>query len=455
MSDTPTSLDRRNFLKTAMLAGAAAGWLETPANAGVLSSKGKSVMGLKAPPLEKVRVGIVGLGMRGSGAVGRHLLLEGVEIVALCDIRPDKVAAAQKRLTAKGRAPAKEFGATPEDYKRMCELENIDLIYNCTPWYLHTPISVFAMRAGKHAVTEVPAATSLEECWDLVNTAEKTQKHCMMLENCCYGENELLALNLCRLGILGELLHGEAAYLHDLRSLKFDDKTGYQGMWRLQFSKKYNGNPYPTHGLGPVCQYMGINRGDRFDYLTSASTMQRGMTLYAQQKFGPTSPFATDTYRLGDMNTTLIRTVKGRTIMVQHDTTNPRPYSRINHIQGTKGVFADYPPRLALDGQSEEWIEGDALKPYFEKYRHPLWAKEGELAKKVGGHGGMDFVMDWRLMTCLRGGEALDQSVYDAAAWSSVFPLSCKSVANRSSSVDVPDFTRGVWEHTEPLPIIS
>ena len=366
MSDTPMSLDRRKFLKTAMMAGAAASLLETPAQAGLLSSNSKSVMGLKAPPLKKVRVAVVGLGMRGSGAVGRHLLQEGVEVVALCDIRPGKVASAQKQLSAKGRPAAKEFGAKEEDWKRMCELAEVDLVYNCTPWYLHTPISVFAMRAGKHAVSEVPAATSLEECWDLVNTAEKTQKHCMMLENCCYGENELLALNLCRLGILGELLHGEAAYLHDLRGLKFDETSGYQNMWRLQFSKKYNGNPYPTHGLGPVCQYMGINRGDRFDYLTSASSNERGLTLYAEKKFGPTSHYATDTYRLGDMNTTLIRTVKGRTIMVQHDTSNPRPYSRINHIQGTKGVFADYPPRLALEGNSEEWIEGDALKPYFE-----------------------------------------------------------------------------------------
>lgn len=455
MSEQDISVDRRKFLKTAALAGVAAPFLSTPLEAAV-SHPGKSVMGLRAPPIEKVRIGVVGLGMRGSDAVGRLLAVGGLEINALCDIRPEKVASAQETLAAKGCPPAKEFGAGLEDWKRMCESEDLDLVYNCTPWNLHTPISVFAMKAGKHAVTEVPAATSLEECWDLVHTAEKTRKHCMMLENCCYGETEMFALNLCRLGMLGELLHGEAAYLHDLRALKFDEKNGYQGMWRLHYSRKYNGNLYPTHGLGPVCQYLGINRGDRFDYLTSASTIQRGLTLYAEKKFGPASPYATDTYRLGDMNTTLIRTVKGRTIMVQHNTTSPRPYSRLNHIQGTKGCFADYPPRLALDdGKSETWMEGEKLREYLDEYRHPLWEKLGESARKAGGHGGMDFVMDWRLINCLRAGEPLDQSVYDAAAWSSVFPLSCQSVAHRSDSVGVPDFTRGVWEETPPLPIIS
>ncbi len=450
------SLDRRKFLKSTVLAGAAAtllGQLDSPA-AG-FGRKGKSVMGLRTAPMERVRIGIVGLGMRGSGAVARHLNLEGVDIVALCDIRPEKVADAQKRLADKGRPAAKEFGKTEDDWKRMCESEGLDLVYNCTPWNLHTPISVYAMNSGKHAATEVPAAMTMEECWDLVNTAERTQKHCMMLENCCYGENELLMLNMCRMGLFGELIHGECAYLHDLRELMFSQRDGYQNLWRLRFARKYNGNPYPTHGLGPISQYMGINRGDRFEFLSSMSSMQRGLTLYAEEKFGKESAMARDTYRLGDMSTTIIRTVKGRTIMVQHDTTNPRPYSRINTIMGTKGAFADYPPRLALEPKSHEWIEGDALKEYFQKYQHPLWAKVGEVAKKVGGHGGMDFIMDWRLIYCLRNGEPLDQSVYDAAAWSCVCPLSRQSVAGNGESVKVPDFTRGVWEKTAPLGIVS
>lgn len=277
----------------------------------------------------------------------------------------------------------------------------------------------------------------------------------MMLENCCYGETELLMLNMCRLGLLGELLHGEGAYLHDLRELKFSERDGYQDRWRLRFSQKYNGNPYPTHGLGPIAQYMGINRGDRFEFLSSMSSMQRGMTLYAEEKFGKDSPEARAKYRLGDVNTTMIRTSKGRTIMVQHDTTSPRPYSRINTIVGTKGTFADYPPRLALEPKAHEWIQDEPLKEYFKKYQHPLWAKVGEIAKQVGGHGGMDFIMDWRLIHCLRNGEPLDQSVYDAAAWSCIFPLSRQSVGNNGESVKVPDFTRGVWETTQPLGIVS
>ncbi len=444
---------RRSFLKAAALLGAAAGFSGARgARAEAPARRGKSVMGLKLPAMDKVRIGLVGLGARGGGAVGRLKTIEGVEIVALCDVRPGCVAAAQKALEAAGKPKAKEFGATPEDWRRLCDLPDVDLVYNCTPWDLHTPISVAAMKAGKHAATEVPAAVTEEECWELVDTAEQTQRHCMMLENCCYGENELTVLNMCRQGVLGELMHGEAAYIHDLRSLKMN---GYWEFWRLKHSIRRDGNLYPTHGLGPVAQYMGINRGDRFDCLTSISTRERGLTLWAESHYGADDWRRKTTYKCGDMNTTLIRTLKGRTIMVQHDTTSPRPYSRLNLISGTKGCFADYPARLALDPKAHEWIEGAALQEYYDKYRHPLWSKVGEEAKKVGGHGGMDFIMDWRLVYCLRNGEALDQDVYDAAAWSAIGPLSEKSAAQRGQSVDVPDFTRGAWEKTPPLGIVS
>jgi predicted dehydrogenase len=450
------SMDRRKFLKSTVLAGAAASLAGGgSSSAASLGRRARTVMDLRTDPMERVRIGFVGLGNRGGGAVGRYLSIEGVEIAALCDIRPDRVAAAQKRLADKGRPAAKEFGSTAEDWKRMCDMEGLDLVYNCTPWDLHAPISVYTMEAGKHAAVEVPAAITMDECWDMVNTAERTRKHCMMLENCCYGETELLMLNMCRLGLLGELVHGEGAYIHDLRVSKFRTVGGYQDLWRLRFSQKYNGNPYPTHGLGPIAQYMGINRGDRFQYLSSMSSLQRGMTVYAEEKFGPDSPEARTTYRMGDVSTTIIRTVKGRTIMVQHDTTSPRPYTRINTIVGTKGTFTDYPPRLALDPNSHNWIQDEALKEYYAKYRHPLWTKVGDIARKVGGHGGMDFIMDWRLVHCLRNGEPLDQSVYDAAAWSCIFPLSRQSVAGNGESVKVPDFTRGVWEKTPPLGIVS
>jgi predicted dehydrogenase len=443
--------DRRDFLKTVIGTGAALGVSSTGC-ATFRPDTGMSAAALTAPPLERVRVGLVGIGMRGGGAVNRLLKIEGVELVALCDIRENKVAAASEKVVAAGREKPAWFTKGDEDYKRLCDMD-LDLVYLCTPWRWHTPPAVYAMKAGKHAVTEVPAAVTLDECWELVDTCETTQKHCMMLENCCYGNNELMVLNMCRQGVFGELTHGEAAYIHDLRDLKFNE-NGYQGMWRLEHSKKRDGNLYPTHGLGPVAQYMNVNRGDRFDYLTSMSSAQRGLTAFARKKYGDDSAQAQERYALGDMNTTLIHTVNGKTVMVQHDTTSPRPYNRLNLISGTLGTFADYPARIALEPKAHQWDE-EKLKECREKYAHPLWKQVGELAKRVGGHGGMDFIMDYRLIHCLKKGLPLDMDVYDAATWSAVSGLSEISVANRSKSVDFPDFSRGKWKTMEPLGIVT
>jgi hypothetical protein len=286
-----------------------------------------------------------------------------------------------------------------------------------------------------------------------VDTAEKTQKHCIMLENCCYGASELMVLNMCRQGAFGELTHGEAAYIHDLRGLKFNE-NGYQGMWRLEHSVKRDGKLYPTHGLGPVAQYMNINRGDRFDYLVSMSSAQRGLSAFARKKYGKDHPRAKERYALGDMNTTLIHSVNGCTVMVQHDTTSPRPYSRLNMISGTLGTFGDYPARIAMEPKAHHW-DDEKLKECREKYAHPLWKQVGDLAKKVGGHGGMDFIMDYRLIHCLKKGLPLDMDAYDAAVWSAVSHLSEISVANRAKSVEFPDFTRGQWKTMEPLGIVT
>jgi hypothetical protein len=280
----------------------------------------------------------------------------------------------------------------------------------------------------------------------------------MMMENCCYGREELFCLNLCRLGLLGELLHGEGAYLHDLRGQMHDLPHG-TGSWRTWHYAKRNGNLYPTHGLGPVAQYMGINRGDRFDYLSSVSSPSLGRPAFAKSQFPPNHQWnKVANWNCGDICTTLIKTAIGRTIMVQWNETSPRPYSRINLIQGTRGTFAGYPSRLAIEGvtpSAEEWLEGGKLEEFIRKYEHPLWKKMGELAKKGGGHGGMDWLMAWRMVDCLHRGTPLDQDVYDAAAWSSVGPLSEKSIANRSQSVDVPDFTRERWKSIKPLGIIG
>ena len=457
--------NRRNFLKTAA-AGVAAlglteikglaqgldGFLETP----IPARQGESVMGLTCEPLKTVRIGLIGLGMRGMEGIDRLLSVEGAEITAVCDVVPERVARGKKKIREKGRKEPAGYSAGPDDWMKLCERDDVDLIYSCTPWALHTPNAVYAMNHGKHAAIEVPAALTLEECWELVDTAEKTRRHCMMLENCCYDFFELATLNMARQGVLGDIMHAECAYIHDLRWLKFDQTNGYWDMWRLQYSKYKNGNLYPTHGLGPVAQIMDINRGDRMEYLTSMSTNQVGLTLYAREKFGKESPEARQRYTLGDMNTTLVRTFGGKTIMIQHDTTSPRPYSRIHLLSGTKGIARKWPSqKIALEPNAHKWLKQEEFKEVMKEYEHPLAQQIGEKARKVGGHGGMDFIMDYRLIYCLRNGLPLDQDVYDAATWSCIVPLSETSVANRSNAVSVPDFTRSAWETAKPWEIVT
>ena len=461
---------RRNFIKIAAAGSAAMGLApisnafgsqnnngdQLPVSAEKIpASKGKTVMGLRCEPLKTVRIGIIGLGMRGSQAVRRLIQVEGTDIIAIADVVPKAVKDANKQITDAGLKSALEFTGE-EDWKKICERDDIDLIYQCTPWLMHTPVSVYAMKHGKHVACEVPSAVTMDECWDLVNTAEETQRHFMMLENCCYDFFELNTLNMARNGVFGDIHHAEGAYIHDLRWLKFMKEGGYYNLWRLDYSKKHTGDPYPTHGLGPVAQIMGINRGDRFDFLTSVSTNQFSMSLYAKEKFGTNSPEALATYKLGDMNTTVIRTLKGKTIMIQHDTSSPRPYSRIHLISGTKGMAAKYPlEQIALEPNAHEFLKKEDFDALMKKYEHPLATQMGEKAKKVGGHGGMDFIMDYRLIYCLRKGLPLDQDVYDAAAWCSVVPLSEQSALNRGNSVDVPDFTRGAWENAKPWPVVT
>jgi len=307
------------------------------------------------------------------------------------------------------------------------------------------------MESGKHAAVEVPAAYTVEDCWSLVETAEKTRLHCVMMENCCYGQRELMILNMVRQGLLGELLHAEGAYIHDLRSIKFSDEN--EGLWRLEHSLNRNGNLYPTHGIGPIAQCLDINRGDQFDFLVSMSSKARGLDLYAAQNLAPDDPRRHRRYALGDMNSSLIRTKLGRTILLQHDTTSPRPYSRINLVQGTRGTITGYPDRLYVEGRSPEH-EWETLESYRQEYEHPLWV---ELAEAAGGagHGGMDFLEDFRLIQSLRTGTPTDMDVYDAATWSAICELTESSVASRSKPVDFPDFTRGGWKRNRPLQIVS
>jgi len=376
--------------------------------------------------------------------------IEGVEIAALCDQYEDRVEKVQKKLEIAGIPRAKSYSGSKEAWKAVCENQDIDLIYITIPWAWHAPMAVYAMENGKHACSEVPAAITIDECWQLVETSEKTRKHCMMLENTCYDFFELLTLNMARAGFFGEIVHTEGAYIHTLLDSNFN-KNGYAEMWRLKENYR-NGNLYPTHGLGPVSQVMNINRGDQMEYLTAMSSNDFLMSATAKELAAKDSfftEFADKRYR-GNMNTTTIRTYKGRTIMLQHDVTSPRVYSRIHLISGTKGVAMKYPEPGKI-ATSHEWLDEIEMKKLEEKYTPEIVTKIGEMAKKVGGHGGMDFMMDWRTIDCLRNGLPLDQDVYDAALWSSIAPLSEKSVANRSNSVDVPDFTRGAWKTNAPV----
>jgi predicted dehydrogenase len=438
---------RREFLKL----GAVAGVGMSLGGPGLIESAAPYGPDFAAAPMDRVRIGFVGVGGMGSVHVENLLKIEGVELKAICDIVPEKVERAQAKVEAAGQPRPAGYSRGPRDFERMCAEMELDLVYNATPWEWHVPICVSAMKNGKHAATEVPAAYTLDGCWQLVETAEKTRKHCVMMENCNYGRAEMMVLNLVRRGLLGELLHAEGGYLHDLRDIKFS--TEGEGLWRRAHAMKRNGNLYPTHGLGPVAQCMDINRGDRFDYVVSMSSNTRGLALYAVERFPETDPRRRERFKLGDVNVSMIRTAKGRTIYVGHNCDNPRPYSRINTVQGTRGIFEGYPDRVYIEGRSpnHRWEPADAYYPEFE---HPLWRSE-RVKQMSAGHGGMDFLEDYRLIHCLRNGLPLDMNVYDAAALSVMCPLTEQSVANRSRPVDVPDFTKGAWKTAAPLGIVD
>jgi predicted dehydrogenase len=453
MKDDPIAQKRRDFLKTTAAAGvgaALAGF--KPLFGDQYQAPGESRTEFKVAPLPVVRIGFVGVGGMGSAHVQNLLNIEGVRIKAICDIVPAKVEQAQKWVVEAGQPQPTGYSKGDHDFERMCEIEDLDLVFTATPWEWHVPVCLSAMKSGKHAATEVPAAMSLDDCWALVETAEKTGKHCQMMENCCYDRIELMTLNLVRRGVLGEVLHAEAGYLHDLREVKFSSEG--EGLWRRAWSQKLNGNLYPTHGLGPVAQCLNINRGDAFDFIVSVSSPTRGLHEYAVEKFGPGSAQAAEKYVLGDVNSTLIRTKLGKTIILIHDTNLPRPYTRINLVQGTKGVAQKWPDRIYIEGLAAEQHEWDDFEKFAAEYEHPLWkaiASKGE----GRGHGGMDYIEDYRLINSLLKGEPLDQDVYDAAAWSAMVGATCESVLAKSKPVEIPDFTRGKWKTNPPLGIIT
>ena len=456
MSEQPKrtdGLNRRDLLKKTALASAGAalgGMLQGCGGlrSGMARATPGSSTGVPAfKPREVVRIGFVGTGGMGTGHCSNLLKIEGAELRAVCDLVPEKTANVQRMAREAGQPEPKAYTNGPEDYKRMCETEELDLVYTATPWELHVPVCLYALKAGKNASTEVPAAMSVDDCWALVEAAEKTGLHAIMMENCCYDRSELMVLNMVRQGLFGELVHAEGGYMHDLRRLKFE--AAGEGLWRRNWGMKMDGNLYPTHGLGPLAWYANINRGDRFEYLTSLSSAARGMQAFARKNFKESDPRRSERHILGDVNTTLIRSVKGVSFMLQHDTNLPRPYSRLNTIQGTKGIFRGFPDQIHIEGRTpgHDW---EPLDKYREEFDHPLWKAMQEKAKGAG-HGGMDFIEDYRLIRAMRLGVYPDLDVYDAATWSAVVGLSAESVAKRSASVAFPDFTRGRWQTTQPV----
>ncbi len=446
--DDRSQINRRDFLKAgsaAVVAGAAAARLDAAAEVDTQAAKG-----FAAAPIANVRIGFVGIGGQGGGHVNNFLKIPGCQITAVCDVREERTAWATKQITAAGQPPPKAYTNGPRDFERLCEKEDLDLVFNATPWEFHVPIMLSAMKHGKHTATEVPAAMTVDDCWAMVEAAEKYKKHCVMMENCNYDRMEMMAYNMVRLGLFGEILHAEGGYLHDLRGIKFSDRG--EGLWRRAWSEKLNGNLYPTHGLGPIANCLDINRGDRFDYMVSMSGPSRGLQDWAKDHVPEDSPKRKEKYVLGDVNTSLIKTVNGKTIMVQHCTNLPRPYSRINIVQGTKGLFEGYPNRAYIEGRgrNDQWVNAQELLAEFE---HPLW-KEIAAPAAGAGHGGMDFIEDYRLIKCLREGLPTDMTVYDAAALSAIVDLSCRSVARKGAPESVPDFTRGRWKTTPPLDIV-
>lgn len=459
---------RREFLKFTGLAGAGVltGFTaqSRPAEKQHMRAQHFNMSGYAAPKLETVKIGFIGLGNRGPAHLSQVSKLDGIDIKALCDIRPEKLDAAKKRIADSGFKPDVYTGK--EDWKRVCERKDIDLIFIATPWELHTPMALYAMNHDKHVCVEVPAAKTLEECWSLVETSEKTRKHCMMMENACYGFFELFMLNMARQGFFGEIIHGEGAYIHHLLYGNFS-KDKYFDQWRLKENIDRNGNLYPTHGIGPVSQAMDINRGDKMDFLVSVSGKDFMMSDMAK-KLAEDDPFyqkyEKKSFR-GNMNTTTIRTAKGRTIMLQHDVTSPRPKSDGYMISGTKATAIQFPsPMISIAREAtpetwrgsdrQEWVSSNDFKALEEKYTPNIVKKLGTIAKEIGYHGGGDFLMDWRTIDCLRNGLPLDQDVYDAALWSAIGPLSEASVRNESSSIKIPDFTGGSWKNNKPVDIM-
>lgn len=469
---------RRDFLKQLAFAGASV--VAAPTILGALSDSSaehrgegavrprvpgaKSVENLVTSPREKVRVAIVGLGQRGlgslscgsnrrdyAGLLGEILNVPFAQVTGLCDIDSSRAEHACEICLKKrpGDPRPSVYAGTENAWEHLCENGNADVVVIATPWHLHVPVAIAAMNAGKHAFLEVPAALTVDDCWTLVDASEQTQRHCVLLENCCFGDEEMFVLNMVKHGVFGKITHAECAYLHDLRAMLF--RQGTEGDWRRKYHQRYNGNLYPTHGLGPVCKYLDINRADRLKSLVSMSSSEAGLSEFRERGNTGTENSGFEKYVCGDMNITLIKTKLGRTILLKHDVVTPQPYSRINRLSGTEATFSGYPPRLTLEfpekydisasSDGHVWLGERDFSKMLNMFREPFWRERRERIRNFA-HGGMDYAMCFRLLDSVRQGTTPEITVYDAAAWSCIVELSAESVAKGSVPVKIPDFTR-------------
>ncbi|MCG8574619.1 MAG: Gfo/Idh/MocA family oxidoreductase [Flavobacteriales bacterium] len=417
-----------------------------------------SLFGFRTDSIEKVRVGIIGLGNRGNTLLEMFQWLvenDHAEIVGLCDLVETKVQKVTEKLSQWQKSVPATYSGNKDEWKKLAQQDNVDLLLIVTPWELHAPMCIYGMNQGKHVASEVPIAYSLKDCWTLVETAEKTQRHCIMLENCCYNEEELFVLNMIENGVFGDITHTEGAYLHDLRAHMLSSDY-YQDQWRLKHHIERDGNFYTTHGLGPISFYLNIGRGDTYSHLTSMSSRELNLSETAKKVNSDYTSF-----KCGDMNSTMIKTELGKTILLQFDVHTGRPYSRINKVVGTKAVHDGYPSRLYVDNGEliywgHNWLKEEEYQQYKSKYQHPLIAKLKTISKNFKqGHGGMDFVMIYRLIRCLNLGLPLDINVYDSVMWSAITPLSELSVASKSFPMPFPDFTGGKWQGKKDLEIMK
>jgi predicted dehydrogenase len=408
-----------------------------------------NMIGFKTEPIKTVKVGLIGIGNRGKTLIQMFdyfLDNKKAEIVALCDLDKTNIDYALNYLKRKQSFIPNTFSNGEHDWQNVAKLEDIDLLLIATPWEWHTKMAILGMENGKHVASEVPIAYTFEDCMKLVETAERTKRHCIMIENCCYNSEELWIMNMIQEGVFGKLTHAECAYNHDLRALLLDE-TYYKDQWRMKHHTERNGNLYTTHGIGPVSFYMNIGRGDTFKYLTSMSSKEENLSAAvkeANQNF--------PVIKCGDVNTSLIKTENGKSIMLQFDVHTGRPYSRINQLVGTKAVHEGYPSRLYVDGDELEfwghkWLTNEDYLTFSKKYEHPMITKLKKISSSFKqGHGGMDFIMIYRLISCLNQGIPLDINVYDSVMWSVISPLSELSVSLDSKPISFPDFTGGKWK---------